>query len=141
MATFYSWRDRSRVLIVSSDGVLQHQIASRVKEWYLDATCCCTMDEALHVLTRGDVFLIFCADRLVDGDVGDLLGVAGLARPGARVVVTVPAGREPDFGPHARAKRSRVYHVLRAPCRVTEIDDLLVQVLREENGVTSPATT
>ena len=90
-------------------------------------------------LTREDVLLIFCENRLADGTYEDLLTAARNVRSQARIVVT---GVEPDqfdsLG-YCKAREMGAFDVLRQSYGIKDLEWVIICAIRDQEGVRTAA--
>lgn len=93
-----------------------------------------SIEQACKALTKENVLLIFCENRLADGTYEDLLKAAKRVNSQARIVVT---GLESDqFDPlgYCKARELGAYDVLRKSYGIKDLEWVVICAIREEVG-------
>lgn len=84
-------------LVVSSEEAIQQNLAEMISECRLIAFRAFTVGEGRRILSRQEICLVVCDDRLIDGKYQDLVRAAKLSRGKAPVIVVSLVGDWPDY--------------------------------------------
>jgi len=79
---------------------------------------------------RGRVFagrLVFCGDRLMDGNYRDILQAAKAGRSNMKIVVTFADGAALETGSYLQALTNGAYAVIRSSCDASDIERMAVR--------------
>jgi DNA-binding NtrC family response regulator len=96
----------------------------------LNVISCSALDQVQEVLSRQEVPLVFCDERLTDGCYRDLLTSAAGRRP--RVVVTIRTG---EWDEYLDAMRQGAFDAIRFPLRPTDVELVVLRAMREKRMV------
>ena len=113
------------VLIATADLETCRRIASILSQWGLAPICAVTVAKTTALLARQAIRMVFCDDRLADGNFRDVLGAAKLAQSNARVVVT-----SRDLSGYLEAVRLGAFDVIACPCRPADVHRVVSQAMR-----------
>jgi len=99
-----------------------------------------TIKQACEALTRDNVILIFCENRLMDGTYEDLLTAARNVRSEARIVVTGLMDSEFDSLGYCKARELGAYDVLRKSYGLKDLEWAVICAIRDEERVRTAAS-
>jgi DNA-binding NtrC family response regulator len=99
-----------------------------------------SIKQACEALTREDVLLIFCENRLVDGTYEDLLTAAKNVRSQARIVVTGLESDQFDSLGYSKARDLGAFDVLRKSYDIKDLEWVVICAIREVAGVRTSTT-
>jgi DNA-binding NtrC family response regulator len=122
------------VLIVCEEDFTTKQIERTVRHSGLQAVSCSTLAEAGTMLARRSFSLVFCQDRLPDGDFRKAIAAS-------KPVPVVVLSHSEEWEPYLTALRAGAFDCLICPPRSTENERILWSALRERSRLhaTSPA--
>lgn len=115
------------ILVVSSDLESRRSLIAILHQQGWDPVSASTIDEAVAVLAKETVGLVFCDQKLADGSYRDFLATARYLRPAVRTVVT-----SADWGEPSDAMRLGAFDVISSPCRPTDVEWMVIQAKRDE---------
>src|SRR4051812_39104615 len=101
----------------------------------LNVISCSALDQAQEVLSRQEVPLVFCDERLSDGCYRDLLASGGNHKP-PRVVVTIRTG---EWDEYLDAMRQGAFDAIRFPLQPTDVELVVLRAMRENRELNRPA--
>jgi len=127
------------VLIASPDIENCRHIANTLERWGFDPVWASTVQQAREVLSSRSVPLVFCEDRLGDGDFRDVIHAARLAPSKVRVVVTSRQRGRRQHRESVEAIRIGAFEVIACPCYPTDLDWAVVHALRDAAQETTAA--
>jgi DNA-binding NtrC family response regulator len=84
-------------LVVSSDEMVQQNLAVTIAQCGLLVFRAFTVGESKRILNRWKICLVVCDDRLIDGKYEDLLKATEISRTKAPVIVVSLAGDWPEY--------------------------------------------
>ena len=117
------------VLIATADLETCRRIAHILSQWGLAPVCAVTVAKTTALLAQQGIRMVFCDDRLADGNFRDVLGAAKLVQSKARVVVT---SRTDDPGGYLEAVRLGAFDVIPCPCRPADVHRVVSHALRAD---------
>ena len=121
------------VLIVCEEGPTRNLIDTTVRRRSPQTVCCSTLAEAKTLLARRSFSVMFCRDRLPDGDFRDAVNAA---KPVPSVVLSHLAEWEPCLA----ALRAGAFDYLSCPPAYREVERILGLALRESSQVRMTAS-
>jgi len=98
-----------------------------------------SINQACKALTREDILLIFCENRLIDGTYEDLLAAARNVRSQARIVVTGVDSDQFDSLGYCKARELGAFDVLRKSYGIRDLEWVVICAIRDEEGVRTTA--
>ena len=121
---------QKQILIVSSN-LETHQRFTRIfTPWHLDLLSCSSFKPAQEILVQGTVFLIFCENRLADGNFHELLAVAKDVQPIPRLVVAFRTRDDYEMLADAAIQRG-AYATLGPFSDDRDVEDLLIRAIHD----------
>jgi DNA-binding NtrC family response regulator len=124
---------RGEILIVSSNEETRRELAHVFDRQGLGPTCVASIEEAICLLGRHAMALIFCDRHLPDGSYRDFLTASRSLRAQARVVVTCWLS---DWDEYLRAMRLGAFDMIATPCRPGDVQWMLIEASRDERART-----
>jgi DNA-binding NtrC family response regulator len=92
----------------------------------LNVISCTALDQVQEVLSRQEIPLVFCDERLTDGGYRDLLTSEAGRKP--RVVVTIRTG---EWDGYLDVMRRGAFDALRFPLQPTDVELVVLRAMRE----------
>jgi DNA-binding NtrC family response regulator len=132
-------KGKMQVMIGSSDLANRGRFTEILQSRGLSLTRFQSIEQACNALARGNILLIFCENRLVDGTYEDLLKAAKSVRSPARIVVTGLESDQFDSLGYSRARELGAFDVLRKSYGINDLEWIVICALREEEGVRTVA--
>jgi DNA-binding NtrC family response regulator len=117
------------VLVVSNSRTAD--LVHALLDWGVKVYCCRTIAQARKVLAREPVSQVFCNARLPDGSYRDLVRIAKVSRPEARVVVLVPQHSRERI--RQEATQAGASATLRTPARRPEVQWEVLEAMRKSS--------
>lgn len=129
---------KKQVLIASSNLDMHKRLSLIFNPWHLDLLSCSSLKAAQEILAQRAVFLMFCEDRLPDGNYHELLAPSKHTGPIPRLVV---AFRTPnDYEMRATAAIHRgAYGTLGPLSDDMEVESLLIRAIRDDARIHAAA--
>lgn len=118
-----------RVLMIGSDASCE-VVRNTMTQWALDTTCCSTVREARTLLSGNGFSLIFCEDRLPDGNYHELLN--SFAKPSKSRFIVMSSTPELD-DKYDEAMRIGAFEMIATPCRKSDIQWIVIRAMQEES--------
>lgn len=125
------------VLIVSPEMGNRRYIASVLEGWGMESLCAGTVKEAREILMKREIPLVFCEDRLPDGDFQEVVQAAKFNYPAAYVVVT--SRRMGDVNQFMLSGDLATMEVIPCPCYVNDVQWAIVHAMRKAGQVQNVA--
>lgn len=128
------------VLLISSNLESRRTVSNVLEALSIDVISCSTLSQARQALSLQRPNLIFCEERLPDGDYADLLSARCEGRIAPPLVVLTRTG---EWDLYMDATRRGAFDVIRSPWRPTDIELSLIRATREgkQNASGVPAST
>lgn len=130
---------KMQVMIGSPDLAVWERFTDILKAKGLALTRFQSIKQACKALTREDVLLIFCENRLVDGTYEDLLTAARKVRSQARIVVTGVESDQFDSLGYCKAREMGAFDVLRQSYGIKDLEWVVICAIRDQEGVRTAA--
>jgi DNA-binding NtrC family response regulator len=130
---------KMQVMIGSPDLAVWERFTDILESRGLALTRFQSIKQARKALTRGDVLLIFCENRLADGTYEDLLTAARNARSQARIVVTGVESDQFDSLGYCKARELGAFDVLRKSFSIRDLEWVVICAIRDQEGVRTAA--
>jgi len=129
-----------QVLISSSDDVTSEKLSKVLDSKGLTLTRFDTIKEAREALSKQNVLLIFCDNRLADGTYEDLLKAARAAGSRCRIVVTGLESDQFDALGYCKARELGAFDVLRKSYGRLDLAWVVICAIRDEEGLRNSAS-
>jgi DNA-binding NtrC family response regulator len=118
-------------ILIASSNLETHQRFTRIfTPWHLDLLSCSSLKSAQEILVQGSVFLIFCENRLADGNFHELLEVAKDVQPIPRLVVAFRTPNDYEMLADAAIQRG-AYATLGPFSDDRDVEDLLIRAIHD----------
>ncbi len=117
------------VVVVSPDLENRRHLSDILIAQDVDPICASTLRECHEALATNRVGLVFCDPHVADGTYQDLLAAYRLTNRKPRVVIT---SRCADWEEFKEAMRWGAFDVISSPCRLTDVEWMLIQARRDE---------
>lgn len=114
---------KRQVLIVGSEAVNRRAIEEAAIGWMLETIVCSSLQESKAHLSKQDVAVIFCQDRLKDGTYRDLLSVV------SKVPVVVMITDVNQDGVHREAIELGALDVVASPCSRKDVQWMIIRAM------------
>jgi DNA-binding NtrC family response regulator len=118
-----------RVLIISAETNLE-LVRNAMSQWALEVVSCSSLQEARTLLPDPTFSVVFCEETLSDGSYMDLLALSGRPVKGRMVVISSSSHVEEKY---EEAIRSGAFEVIASPCRVSDVQWVLIRAIQEES--------
>jgi DNA-binding NtrC family response regulator len=120
-----------QVAVVSADLENRHAITRTLFGLEVDFLCVSTVKQYRETARNRDVKLVFCENRLPDGDYRDVLAAADArsARKHPKVVI-MARHLSPDC--YQQAKRAGIFEAIPTPCRPTDIEWMVILAKKQD---------
>jgi DNA-binding NtrC family response regulator len=126
---------KTQVMIGSEDLGIWGKLTSALEPKDLGLTRFRSIKQACQALSRENVLVIFCENRLIDGTYEDLLTAAKQARSRTRIVVTPLKSVRADISTYLKAKQLGAFDVLRESYRSKGVEWVIICAIRDEDSV------
>lgn len=126
-------RESLDILVVSSDMENRKSLLHILDSLSLNVISCSALNEAVEVLSRQEVPLVFCDELLSDGFYRDLLSASKTGRRALRIVVTIRG----EWDEYLEAMRLGAFDAVRYPFRPTDIELVVIHAMRESREATA----
>lgn len=112
--------DQWRIIVVTSDRITWEGLSEILSRLGFGATRAATVEECSHVFRRDTIDMVFCDERVADGDYWDVYGAItrGLIRKPKVVLMAQFA----DATECQQAKACGIFAVIDAPCRPASVE-------------------
>jgi DNA-binding NtrC family response regulator len=130
---------KMQVMIGSPDLAVWERFTDILESRGLALTRFQSINQACKALTREDILLIFCENRLIDGTYEDLLAAARNVRSQARIVVTGVDSDQFDSLGYCKARELGAFDVLRKSYGIRDLEWVVICAIRDEEGVRTTA--
>jgi DNA-binding NtrC family response regulator len=118
-------------ILIASSNLETHQRFTRIfTPWHLDLLSCSSLKAAQEILAQGSVFLIFCENRLADGNFHELLAVARDVQPTPRLVIAFRTRNDYEMLADAAIQRG-AYATLGPLSDDRDVEDLLIRAIHD----------
>jgi DNA-binding NtrC family response regulator len=125
----FGLQDQLTVLVVSANLESRRAVSRVLEALFVQVIPCSTLAQIEQVLSLQRPNLIFCDERLPDGDYADLLA---LKLPGRIPPPIVVLTRNGEWELYMDATRRGAFDVIRSPWRPTDIELSLIRGVRKE---------
>jgi DNA-binding NtrC family response regulator len=116
------------VLVASSSMDNRKSLLNVLESLSLNAISCTALGQVEEVLSRNNVLLAFCDERLTDGSFRDLLAAGKAKGSNVRVVVMIRTG---EWDEYLEAMRMGAFDAVRCPLQPTDVELIVLRALRE----------
>jgi len=117
------------VAVVSSNIESRQDVAGMLSRLGIDPICVSTVHQCRELRARPNLGLVFCDRWVKDGDYRDVLSVVnatqGQGEP--RVVMMADLDTPEEY---QQARQDGVFDVISSPCRVTDVEWMVIQAKR-----------
>jgi len=126
---------RAHILIVARDSDKRCELVAVLRRCGVDTTVCSGLAEAFHYVVQPAAFhLIFCEEKLVDGDYRDVLHLARQSGSGIPLVVCSLVGEFPEY---LQAMELGAFDLVSPPYRLLQVQHLIESARREIPKISS----
>ena len=117
------------VVVVSSNLENRQDVAGMLARLGLDPICVSTVNQCRELPNRNSIGLVFCDRQVKDGDYRDVLSAMGTpaADESPKVVMMADLASPTEY---RQAKTHGVFDVICSPCRLTDIEWMVIQAKR-----------
>jgi DNA-binding NtrC family response regulator len=120
-----------QIVVASADVEERRAMCNILLKLGLEPIATSGVRECVEILAQENVGLIFCARALADGDYRDLLIAPRHERRKTRFVIVNPLT---DWDEYLQAMRLGAFDMISSPCRLTDVEWMILQALREEHA-------
>ena len=124
-------RPQIRALVVSGDLEIRKPLLRTLESLKVDVVSCGRRLQAQEALSKSSFNVVFCDEHLPDGSYLDLIRGDDWGNKIPRVVVTTRNG---DWDLYFQALAKGAFDVIRCPCYATDVEMMLIRVLREDQN-------
>jgi CheY-like chemotaxis protein len=132
-----SMTDQWRIIVVTSDRVTWENLSQTLSRLGFNPTWTATVEECSHIFRRDKIDLVFCDERVRDGDYWDVYGAIsrGLIRKPKVVLISQFA----DSAECEQAKACGIFAVIQAPCQRASVEWTILLVKKSSEARPKPA--
>jgi DNA-binding NtrC family response regulator len=127
-------QQQPRVLVLSPHFEVRQSLLRTLEGFSADVIACAAVTQAVEVLSRQPVDLVFCDEHLTDGSYSDLIDPSRSEHKSLRVVVVAGTG-EWEFYFDAVGKGA--FDVVRSPWYATDVEMVVIRAMREVTSAPS----
>jgi len=127
-------QEQARVLVLSPHFEVRQRLHRTLEALPADVIACSTLAQAVEVLSRQSVDLVFCDEHLTEGSYGDLIDSNYSGRKFPRVVVVTGTG---EWELYFDAVGDGAFDVVRSPWHATDVEMIVIRAMREETSAPS----
>lgn len=124
-------QERWRAIVVSSDPVAQRELAEVLSRMGTESTTFASVEQCKQIFRRDTIDLVFCDERVEDGDYWDVYGA--ITRGLLKKPKVILMSRSMELADCEQAKSCGIFAVIDFPCR-SEAIELAVGLARKNVG-------
>jgi DNA-binding NtrC family response regulator len=121
-----------QVAVVSLNLAKRRDVAEMLGRLGADPICVAMVDEVREISGRGSIGLVFCDEKMSDGDYRDVLSAVAST---SKVVLMSELGSPEEY---QQARSFGLFDVIPSPCRPTDIEWMVIQARRERRIAKEP---